>query len=405
MPSIIFNLDFACVSISLIGLIVYLILLRRAVKEIPQISQLENNSSNSNLSLKFPKVSVIIPAYNEAHNIERCLESVLDSTNLLANSLEVLVIDDQSTDATLKIIQNFQQYRQDPRLKILPGLSRPEAWTGKNWACAQGAKRSEGEFILFIDADIRLKSGAIESVLQEAISKDIALLNCIPAIVCDGIAEWLVQPIIFTNLLVSLNSGIVKNPKTKTAYAAGFFMLFKRSAYEEIGGHQAVARYVAEDVTLARLIKRNRHLKIGYRLGANIATLRMYDSWATLWEGWTKVLYVGAQRNLIIILCLALVTLIIYTMPWLGLILSLTKSPLINLETINLYIFTIILIDIILQYHLRNLLTKALNLPPKYWWLNGLGGLIVAVMALASFIKTETGWGWTWRGRPLKKYR
>ncbi|MHC5820723.1 MAG: glycosyltransferase family 2 protein, partial [Nostoc sp.] len=99
MPSIIFNLDFTCVSISLIGLIVYLTLLRRAVKEIPQISQLENNSSNSSLSLKFPKVSVIIPAYNEAHNIERCLESVLDSTNLSANSLEVLVIDDQSTDA------------------------------------------------------------------------------------------------------------------------------------------------------------------------------------------------------------------------------------------------------------------------------------------------------------------
>lgn len=181
-------------------------------------------------------------------------------------------------------------------------------------------------------------------------------------------------------------------------------MLFKRSAYEEIGGHQAVARYVAEDVTLARLIKRNRHLKLGYCLGVNISTLRMYDSWANLWEGWTKVLYVGAQRNFIIILCLALVTFIIYTIPWLELIFTLTKSFLIKIEKINLYIFIVILIDIVLQYHLRKLLKKALNLPPKYWWLNGLGGLIVAVIALASFIKTETGWAWTWRGRPLKKY-
>ncbi|BAZ22627.1 family 2 glycosyl transferase [Kalymmatonema gypsitolerans NIES-4073] len=391
---------------SLIGLIVYWILLRRAVKEIPQLSRLENEISNGFLDLKFPKVSVIIPAYNEADNIEDCIRSVLDSTRLSSDNLEVWVIDDQSTDNTFKILQNFQQYRQDPRLKILPGLDRPEAeiWTGKNWACAQGAKCSKGEFLVFIDADIRLKSGAIERVVLEAIVKEIDFLNCIPAIICGCIAEWLIQPLIFINLLISFNSRIVKNPKTDTAYAAGFFMLFKRSAYEEIQGHQAVASYVAEDVALARLIKK-RHFKIGYRLGANIATLRMYTSWTTLWEGWTKVLYVGAQRNLIIILCLALVMLIIYTIPWIGLIINFTKISLINIETIDLYILTVIMIDIIIQYKLRKLLIKALNLPPKYWWLNGLGGLILATIAVVSFIKTETGWGWTWRSRSLKQCR
>ena len=391
--------------LALFGLITYVANLKQAVTEIYQLSPPKEIFSDyySNLS-RFPKISVIVPAYNEADNIQDCVTSILNSTSLLAENIEVWIVDDCSTDETLIILQTLQQSLKDPRLKLIPGLPRPEGqvWIGKNWACAQAAECAGGEFLLFIDADVRLKPGAIEAALQVALSERVDLLNCIPALVCDSLAEWLVQPLIFINLLISLNYKVVKDPKTETAFAAGPFMLFRRSAYEKIGGHQAVASQVAEDVALARLIKHS-GLKLGYRLGANIATLRMYRSWEALWEGWTKVLYVGAQRKLIIMLCLAMVMLIIYSIPWLGLIIILEKSLAIGLEAIDLFTIGIALISIILQYKLRTLTANALHSPPKYWWLHSLGGLLVAVMAIASVIKTETGWGWTWRGRALRE--
>ena len=392
------------IFLSLVGLITYLVHLQNAVAEIHQLSPSKDIYFNNPPNSGFPRVSVIVPAYNEADNIQDCVTSILSNTRLSAENLEVWIVDDQSTDETPMILQTLQQNLGDPRLKILPGLprSKTQVWTGKNWACTQAAELSEGEFLLFIDADVRLKPGAIEAAIQTAVAENIDLLNCIPELVCESLSEWLVQPLMFINLLIALNYKVVKDPKTKTAFAAGPFMLFRRSAYEKVGGHQAVASQVAEDVALARLIKHN-DLKLGYRLGAKIATLRMYRSWAALWEGWTKVLYVGSQRNLLTTLYLAFVMLTIYSIPWLELAIIVGKSLSHGWGTINSLTIGIALIAIFLQYKLRKLAEKAFHSPPKYWWLHGLGGLLVAVMAIASVIKTETGWGWTWRGRSLKK--
>ncbi|HEY9724982.1 MAG TPA: glycosyltransferase family 2 protein [Chroococcales cyanobacterium] len=389
-------------SFSLAILTGYLAHFQRAVTQIAQLSPSPYLISKDFVNLNCPKISVIIPAYNEADNIQDCVTSVLDSTDLSANNLEVWIVDDCSTDDTLTILKTLQQNLGDSRLKLLPGLPRPKTkmWIGKNWACAQAAERCNAEFLLFIDADVRLKFGAIEAVIQAAASERIDLLNCIPALVCGSLFEWLVQPLIFINLLISLNSAAVKNPKTKTAFAAGPFMLFRRSAYEQVGGHQAVASHVAEDVALARLIKHN-GLSLQYALGRDLASLRMYSSGKALWEGWTKNLYSGAQKSLWLMLFLALVMLSIYSIPWLGLVIVLGKSLLIGWKTLDWLALCLASIAIILQYKLRSLTTQALDTPPKYWWLQGLGGLLVAIIAVASVIKTETGWGWTWRGRSL----
>ncbi|WP_339381633.1 hypothetical protein [Brasilonema bromeliae] len=168
-----------------------------------------------------------------------------------------------------------------------------------------------------------------------------------------------------------------------------------------MGGHQAVAGYVAEDVALARRIKES-GLKLRHFLGANLAKLRMYRSWTALWEGWTKVLYLGAQRSLWLMVSLALLMLNIYLIPWLVLVIVFSKSFLIGWKTVDLLAMCLALIAILLQYNLRTLAAQAFRSSPKYWWLHGLGGLLVAVIAIASVIKTETGWGWTWRGRVLK---
>ncbi|MDB9322328.1 glycosyltransferase family 2 protein [Nodularia spumigena CS-591/04] len=388
---------FLIIVFSIINLSIFIMQLQYAIKEIAQLKY-----SNNFIDFKDKKISVIIPAYNEENNIYDCITSVLNSTSLSTNNLEVVVVDDQSTDNTWYVLENLQQNLNDSRLKTISGLVRPstEVWVGKNWACFQGYKQAFGNFILFIDADVRLKSKTIETVVQTAILKDIDLLNCIPTVICGSLVEWLVQPLMFINLLISFNSKNVKNPHTEIAYAGGFFMLFRRSAYEQIGGHEAVANQVAEDVALARRIKKN-GLKLSYSLGANLASLRMYSSWGALWEGWTKILYVGANRNLSLMLLLALVMISMYTIPWLWLIFLFSKSFFITLQKFDLIMIALALIGIVLQYKLRILALKAFHSSPKYWWLHGLGGILIAVFAIVSVIKAETGWGWTWRGRSL----
>jgi hypothetical protein len=91
----------------------------------------------------------------------------------------------------------------------------------------------------------------------------------------------------------------------------------------------------------------------------------------------------------------------IYSIPWLGLVILLGKSLFIGWKALDWFAICLALSAIILQYNLRLLASQALQNPPKYWWLHGLGGLLVAVIAVASVVKTETGWGWTWRGRSL----
>ena len=387
---------------SLVTLLGYLLALCRAVIQLPKIKLSELTDSLILSRDKIPAISVIIPAFNEVENIEACVGSVLKSSQISADFLEVWVVDDQSTDNTLALLNNLQQKLTDPRFKILCGLPRPndQLWTGKNWACYQAAQRATGDFLLFIDADVRLKPGAIAAVVETAVANQIDLLTCIPAVVCGSLSEWLVQPLIFINVLVAFNSKLVKNPNSKTTYALGPFLLFRSSTYRTIGEHQAIAAEVAEDVAFARKIKHG-GFNLQHILGINLATLRMYRSSAALWEGWTKVLYVGAQRSLVAMVLLAFVMLVIYCVPWLGLAVALYQ--LLNAgKTLSAIEVGLAGFAILLQYKVRSIGAAALGTSVRYWWLQSLGGLLIAVMAIVSIIKAETGWGWTWRGRSLQ---
>ncbi|MEP6488900.1 glycosyltransferase [Microcoleus vaginatus GB2-A3] len=362
---------------------------------------------------QFPKFSVIVPAYNEAENIRDCAIAILESTPLSVDNLEVLIVDDRSTDDTLAIAQTLQQHLNDPRLKILAGQPRPtnQYWAGKNWACAQAVQIATGDFLLFIDADVRLKPGAIETAIATAETEKIDLFTCMPALVCECFAEWLVQPIMFNHLAVCYDFTAVNDPTIDSAFAGGPFMLFRRSGYEKIGGHEAVAGEIVEDVELAKRIKRA-GLKLGLYSGSNLASVRMYRSWSALWEGWTKNLYLGANRSWGLMVYMAAIMFFIYPMPWIGLFIILKQiisvfplsSSVFSLPSSFFLLPSSLLVIIVIWQHytLRRLGAEISECPTKYWWLGGFGGALVAAIAIGSAIKTETGWGWTWRGRTLQ---
>jgi cellulose synthase/poly-beta-1,6-N-acetylglucosamine synthase-like glycosyltransferase len=345
-----------------------------------------------------PSVSVIIPAYNEEINIRDCVTSVLQSSLPKPQQLKVWIADDESTDDTHLIASEL--VAQDNRVQLISVPPRPakEVWLGKNWACTQAAALAQEEYLLFIDADVRLDAEAIAVALTHAKKYETDLLSAMPKVICGCLSEWLAQPIIFRMLIAGFDPEAVNDPAQQKAFAAGPFMLFRRQAYEQIGGHRSVADDLVEDVALARCIKAA-GLKMRLVLGFDFVQVRMYQNFAGLWEGWTKNFHMGAQRRISGTLMVPLIAFSSLTLPW-----SISIFSLVGLLHGTLWQGILLIVSLgllIWEWRLWQQQSQLLQQPVRYWGLSWLGGILVSAIAIGSIIKTETGWGWTWRGRSL----
>lgn len=387
--------------ISLVAIAAFYGLLTRSLKSAPRLQPADASLSS------LPSVAVIIPAYNEASNIRACVESVLTTNLPKGSQFEIWIADDQSTDETGQIAQSLADQHGNVHVLTVPPRPPQETWRGKNWACAQAVQSAKGDYLLFLDADVQLTSRAISAALSEAQTHQTDLLSCAPRIDCSCFSEWLVQPIMMSAIAIGYDfEAINASTKVEDAFAAGPFMLFRRAAYQQIGGHAAVHDVVVEDVELARRI-RGQGLKLRYILGVDLMSVRMYSSFATLWEGWTKNYYLGTQENLPLTLFSAFTIGMVFVMPWVGLLVSLLISlPSIAAistayhPTLGLYGLTGLTLALYLLLRVTGY--RKVNVPLRYWWLSSVGGVVVMAIAVVSIIKTKTGWGWTWRGRSLQ---
>jgi hypothetical protein len=352
-----------------------------------------------------PSLAVVIPAYNEDINLRACVESVLRSQLPSSTLLQVWIADDESSDRTPEIAQALAL--EDDRVHVLRVSPRPQdqIWRGKNWACASvTALLPETDYWLFIDADVRLEPGAIAAALAAAEADQTDLLTCPPEILCGCLGEWLVQPMMMSIIAIGSNFKAVNDPALPDyAFAAGPFMLFRRTTYLAIGGHRAVADDPVEDIALARLIK-TQHFKLNLQLGLGLIKVRMYQSFGALWEGWTKNYYLGCQRQVSAIVQSVVASLLVLSMPWLGCwvgTLMLFDALKTGQGLANGSVLVLSLVALVLQDVLRRTSAGRFQQEYRYAWLTWLSGVLVAAIAVASMIKTETGWGWTWRGRSL----
>ena len=176
-------------------------------------------------------------------------------------------------------------------------------------------------------------------------------------------------------------------------------MLFRREAYDAIGGHRSLAGEVVEDLALARTIKTSGR-RLRYCLGLDAVDLQMYPNFAALWEGWSKNWFLGLERSVPKALGAGGVVLLMFSGPWLitaasGLQLISNATPLTGAA------FTLGLLGIALQLVLRLWTRQRFAVPLTHWWLMGVGGLIVGAIAPTSVWRSLTGRGWTWKGRSL----
>ena len=240
-----------------------------------------------------PRISVCVPARNEERGVEACLQSLLNQDY---SNFEVIAIDDHSTDSTLDIMQALAQ--EHSHLKVLEGINLPEDWLGKPFALHQAFKVSQGEYLLFTDADLVFKSTALNTAVHVMRERKLDVLTLMPKAEFGSFWEQAVQPVIFGFIASLTRFKNVNNPGHKSAMGFGAFLMFRRAAYEKIGGHEAGKADVLEDVLIAKRAKR-----AGFKLlvadGKQLFSIRMYFGLKEIWFGWQKNMFLAMNESVV----------------------------------------------------------------------------------------------------------
>ena len=239
-----------------------------------------------------PLVSVVIPARNESETIEAVVRSILTSSY---GVLELLVVDDRSTDDTATIVERLAA--GNPRVRLVRGEPLPEGWYGKPWACAQGARAGAGGLLLFTDADTLHEPELLGRAVAAMGRERADLVTVAPHQRCVTFWERLVMPQIWLLLGLRYHPREVNRARReRDVIANGQFILTTREAYDAVGTHAAVRHEVAEDLALAQSYLRHGR-RIHFAFAERLMETRMYQSLPQLVEGWSKNVYLGGRRS------------------------------------------------------------------------------------------------------------
>lgn len=233
-----------------------------------------------------PRISVLVPARNEQASIADCVDALLAQDY---PALEIVVLDDDSTDRTAEIVRA----RRDPRLRLVTGAPLPEGWTGKNWACHQLAARAHGDVLCFVDANTIMAPDTLSRAAGELRDSDLGLVSMLLRTDTGTASEAVLMPIVNYALLALLPAALIEKPGfRKEAIALGPFVMVTRSAYSAAGGHAAEPAHIVDDVQLARSVKASGH-RIALRNGTDLVRTRWYTGFGEIWHGFSKNAYGG----------------------------------------------------------------------------------------------------------------
>jgi glycosyltransferase involved in cell wall biosynthesis len=230
------------------------------------------------------RLSVIVPARDEADVLRPCLESLLAQSEdgfAAGEDWELLLVDDGSTDGTRSIALGLAGVTVLDPEPLQPG------WTGKANAVWSAAKRARGEWLLFTDADTIHAPGDLRRALHEAEHAHVVMLSYSPKQLVTGFWQRALMPLIFSELALAYPHQKVSDAGSRVAAANGQFLMVQRAAYFQVGGHSTVAGSLLEDVDLAYLLKRRKH-PIRFRYAPDALSTRMYRNFGAMFEGWVK---------------------------------------------------------------------------------------------------------------------
>jgi hypothetical protein len=228
-------------------------------------------------------ISVLIPARNEERVIAASLSSLLASRGV---AIEIIVLDDGSTDRTAEIVREIALKDARVRLRSSPRL--PGGWNGKQHACHALAKAARSNILCFLDADVRLAPDALVSMSAFLVRSGSDLVSGFPRQETETPLEWLLLPLIHFVLLSYLPlAGMRALGLPGFAAGCGQFLMVRRDAYRKSGGHSQIRTTMHDGLLLPQLFRRH-GLRTDIADLTHLATCRMYHNAAEVWRGLAK---------------------------------------------------------------------------------------------------------------------
>src|SRR3989344_815094 len=219
-----------------------------------------------------PFVSVVVPMRNEETNASRCLHSLLGQSY---PDLEVIAVDDGSTDQTSHILDRFLEKAE--LLRVLRVGRKPEGWNGKSYALNRASRIARGSWLLFLDADTKAEPELVCSLVNRVAKSPCDMISLCPRQVLDSFWERAIQPVVFLIIMRSFSARKANDPTSKTAAANGQCIFINRQVYEQIGGHKAIKGSILDDFSLAGLVK-ERGFRLCFADGRKLIRTRMYKN-------------------------------------------------------------------------------------------------------------------------------
>lgn len=231
-----------------------------------------------------PRVSVIVPACNEEETIEPALRTLLA---LDYPTLELIVINDRSTDRTGEVLARLQQ--EHPRLRVHEITELPAGWLGKTHALHQGAQMAAGDYLLFTDADIHFEKTTLARAMTLMVAEGLDHLSLIFRNIAQGFLLNAMMADAGGGLFLLFRPWLARDPQRKNFMGVGAFNLVRRSAYLAVGGHGAVRMHPIDDIMLGKVIK---------QAGSRQDCLNGYDFLQVRWYGSPGEMIRGLMKNI-----------------------------------------------------------------------------------------------------------
>lgn len=333
-----------------------------------------------------PMVSVCVPARDEERGIAACLESLLAQDY---PRFEVIAVNDHSSDRTGELIRELAE--KDSRLIALDGKDLPQGWLGKPFALHQAFQKSKGDILLFTDADPVFKPHALSTAISTMREKGLDALTLMPQAEFGSFWERAVQPVIFGFIASLTRFRKVNSTDHKSAMGFGAFLMFTRSAYETIGGHEGGKADVLEDVLIAKRLKKA-GLKLLVADAKQLFSIRMYYGFQEIWNGWRKNMFLAMKKSVLRALYyISMVQMFVIT-PYLVLLWNLVEGT--GLVWIGLSLFGVSMVSAAKIKTCDEMGLNRLNA-----CLFPIGAVVMAAIMLNSMVQTLFFSRTEWRGR------
>ena len=263
-------------------------------------------------------VSIVIPARDEAANIERCVRAAAAARGPIA---EIIVYDDGSTDGTADVLAGLMA--EVPRLRVLRGGALPAGWVGKPYALERLTAEARSDVLLNIDADVTLRSDGLLRLLSLLGNSDQVpgglgadVVTAVPRQLAGGFVERLMIPLLHLSYVAWLPMPLIYRTRDPRVLAAnGQLLLIRRSALEAVGGWACVRSALVDDMGLCRAVKANGG-RVVFADGDEMADCRMYTDAPSLWRGFAKNFYEGIGGHPLALVAVLALHLIFFVAPY-----------------------------------------------------------------------------------------